>query len=174
MDAADVWAADGVITRAIGEEIRRVRRSIGWTRIHLADRMPTDIHIRTLAAYEQGARQVGLVRLVEICLTLGVAPSAVIGLALHRAEIDLQTVGMEVDLHAIVRDERPEFAALRTWARKRLHSAPDGIARLSHAVIAEMAVILGHDQPELIRMLSRFTPPAAPVRDAAPTNGSNP
>jgi hypothetical protein len=71
MDGADVWAADGMITRAIGEEICRVRRSIGWTRSQLVERMPTDIHIRTLAAYEQGARQCAIVRLVEICVALG-------------------------------------------------------------------------------------------------------
>jgi transcriptional regulator with XRE-family HTH domain len=91
MDVADAWAADRMITRAIGEEIRRVRRSLGWTRSQLAERMPTDIHIRTLAAYEQSARQCAIVRLVEICVALGVAPSTLLGLAPHRAEIDLQT-----------------------------------------------------------------------------------
>jgi transcriptional regulator with XRE-family HTH domain len=165
MDAADLWAADGLITRAIGEEIRRVRESAGWTRSQLVERMPTDIHIRTLAAYEQGSRQCAVVRLVEICLVLGVAPEALLGLALHRAEIDLQTLGIEVDLHAVMRDEQAELAPLRSWACKRLQGASKGagIAHLNYAAIQEMAILLDFTRSELIRHLSRFTPQAAPL-----------
>lgn len=164
MHAVDLWAADGIITRAIGEEIRKARRSMGWTRLQLAERMPTDIHIRTLAAYEQGARQCAIVRLVEICLALGVAPTSLLGLALRRAEVDLQTIGMEVDLHAVIHDEQAELEPLRNWARKQLQSKPDGpgVARLNHSVIEGMALLLDFTRSELIQHLSRFTPRVAP------------
>lgn len=163
MDAADVWAADGLITRAIGDEIRRARHSAGWSRAELAARMPTDVHVRTIAAYEQGERQCAIPRLVELCLVLGVVPSELLQLALYRVELLLPHVELQVDLRALIRDDREGFGRLRDWARKRLErdARGSGVARLNHAVVDEMAVWLDYSRPALLQYLSAFRPRAA-------------
>ena len=150
----------GLITRALGEELQRARRQVGWTRAQLVQRMPSAIHIRTLATYEQGVRQCTVARLVEICHTLGVAATDVLGLALQRAEIDLQSIGLQIDLREVVRDDQAELESLREWANKRLADDPEGsgVIRLNRAVIGEMAILLGYTRSELVRHLARFTP----------------
>jgi len=168
VDVTDVGATDGAITRALGEELRRVRHQAGLSRAELVDQMSSDIHVRTLATYEQGARQCTVVRLVEICRTLGVAAPDVLWLALQRAELDLETTGLQVDLRAVIRDERVEFGPLRRWAHKRLERDPDGqgIARLNRAVVQEIAIFLDYSWQELVRYLLKFSPQTAP-RDSS-------
>ncbi len=40
--------SDKVISRAIGEELRRAREALGWSRGHLVSRLPSGIGDRTL------------------------------------------------------------------------------------------------------------------------------
>jgi transcriptional regulator with XRE-family HTH domain len=155
--------ADRAITKAIGEQLRRVREDVGWSQSELAARIPSGLHVKTLATYEQGVRQCSVVRLVEICRTLGVAAPDLLGLALQHAEIDLQTVGLQVDLHAVVRDTRGELRPLRKWARNRLAINPaSGIARLDQNVVQEMAAFAGFALSDLVRYLEMFAPRSSP------------
>jgi transcriptional regulator with XRE-family HTH domain len=155
---------DGVLTRALGEELRRVRHSVGWTRAELVSRMPSEIHSRTLATYEQGVRQCTVARLVEICHVLGVAAPDVLGLALQRAQVDLQAVSLQVDLRAVLRDQRPELIPLRRWAEKRLESEKEssGVVRLQRAAVQEIAILLGYSMSILTRYLAGFAPQRSP------------
>lgn len=154
----------GIITRALGDEIRRVRDHNGWTRAELVDRMASDIHVQTLATYEQGVRQCTVVRLIEICRALGVAAPDVLGLALQRAELDLKLIGVRVDVRAIARDERNEYAAIQDWAGRRLSVDQDGagVVYLDRTAIREMAVILGYTEEQLYAYLVKFIPDYAP------------
>src|SRR6266566_5818635 len=100
---------DQAIVRAVGEELRRARACVGWTRPELIRRMRTQIPVNTYAGYEQGIRQCSIPRLVEICEALGVTVPELLGLALQRLELDLDRSGILIDLHKIVGDEREEL-----------------------------------------------------------------
>lgn len=148
------------IAGAIGQEIRRARSAIGWTRTDLVERLDSDIHIQTVAGYEQGVRHCTVARLVEICRALGVPAPELLALALQRAEIDLETTELRVDLHAIVRDEQPELTALRAWAHHRLRDDAEGTGtvKLEPAAIEIMADFCQMSHSALLRHLSAFTP----------------
>lgn len=167
MDVVHDEVIDRVITRTLGEELRRARENTGLSQADLAARMPSDPHAKTLASYEQGARQCTVVRLCEIARALGVSPMDLLARALVHADVDLQTVGMQVDLQALTNDPRPELRPLRRWARARLAIHPTvKLARLDGHVIQEMAVIFGTTLTDLVSTLAKFTPnPGAAEND---------
>jgi transcriptional regulator with XRE-family HTH domain len=156
-------AGDGDVIRALGEELRRARSGAGMTQADLVNLMPSEIHVQTLATYERGIRQCSIGRFIEICRALGVAAPDVLHLAMQKAqqEADLRIIGVQVDLHAIVRDKQPGLRPpLRQWARNRLttDSSGSGIARLDWIAIQELATLVGLPSAELVQQLVRFTP----------------
>lgn len=156
---------DEVVARALGEELRRARESLSCTRDQLVDRMTSEIQPRTLASYEHGSRQCTVVRLVEICQALRTPAPELLGIALQRAEIDLDNVFLQVDLHALTRDDRDELVQLRAWANKRLANNPDTrVAVLKWDVIQEMAIFLDCTRSQLVGYLTMFTPPGTRIR----------
>jgi transcriptional regulator with XRE-family HTH domain len=157
---ADEDGAQRTITRALGDELRRVRDGQGLTRAEVAKRMSTDISIQTLANYEHGIRQCAIPRLVEICDALGVPVTDLIGLALQRAGIGIYSSSIQVDLHAVA-DGKDAQPSLRTWARHRLAEDPKvGVFRLEQAVIQEFAALSGLSRVKFVKHLLMFTPPA--------------
>jgi transcriptional regulator with XRE-family HTH domain len=165
-EVQDDAVAEGAITRALGEELRRARDSVGWTRAELVERAPSDLQVRTYATYEHGSRQCTVTRFVEICAALGVSAPDVLELALQRAEVHLETIGLQVDLRALLDAEQSELEPLRRWATNRLRANTDrsGVARLTTAVLQEMAVCLDLTRAQLVRYLVRFTPQAVARR----------
>jgi transcriptional regulator with XRE-family HTH domain len=159
VDTAYEGVADRAFTRALGEELRRARERVGWSQTDLVAQMPSRLHVKTLATYEQGIRQCTVVRLLEICRTLGVRAPDILGRAMLHAEIDVRTSGsLDVDLDAVLRETRAEFRPLRRWARHRLASHPvAGIARLDGSTIQEMAAFIGISADNLVRQLEMFT-----------------
>jgi transcriptional regulator with XRE-family HTH domain len=150
---------DEVMARALGEELRRAREAVGWTREELVDRMISEIQPRTLASYEHGSRQCTVVRLVDVCRALRVPAPELLGIALQRAEVDLDNVCLQVDLPALVRDGREELAPLRTWAKRRLDNDPGSrVAVLKWDVVQEMAIFFDYTRSQLVRYLMIFTP----------------
>jgi transcriptional regulator with XRE-family HTH domain len=81
--------SDKMISRAIGEELRRARETLGWSRGQLVARLPSGIGDRTLLSYEHGTRHLTTLRLVELCRALGVAAPTLLNQALQRARIHL-------------------------------------------------------------------------------------
>lgn len=158
--------ADQAISKALGEELRRVRDTVGLTRAEVVERATADIHARTYATYEHGTRQCTVARLVDICAALGVGAPEVLELALQRARLHLQTIGLQVDLHAVLRDTSAELKGLRSWAHNRLAANLDspGIARLTVPALQELAVCVGISRTELVRQLITFTPGAVRPR----------
>jgi len=86
MEAED--SADRAIVRAIGDELRRARGSVGWTRPELIKQMQTQMPVNTYAGYEQGIRLCSIPRLVEICEALGTSAPELLDLALQRRAFD--------------------------------------------------------------------------------------
>jgi transcriptional regulator with XRE-family HTH domain len=159
MDAIRDEMIDQVIARTLGEELKRARENLGLSQTELAARMPSDLHPKTLASYEQGVRQCTVVRLCEIARALNTSANDLLAKALLHAEIDLQTARMHVDLQALINDTRPELRLLRRWARTRLTVYPTTtVASLEGNAVQEMAVMLGTTITSLFDTLLNFAP----------------
>lgn len=159
---------DSRIILAIGEELRRARDSLGWSRAELVKRLSPTVPVNTYACYEKGIRQCSIPRLVEICRALGVAASELLGLALQRARVDLQTAGVQVDLHKVLDDDQEGLEPLRRWARNRLETdlVGRGVAWLEWDLIKELAMFFDVAGPDLVNRLMAFTPEVTPTSTA--------
>lgn len=158
-------ATDTAARQAIGEELRRARDTIGWTRAEMAERLPFDIHVQTLAAYERGIIQVPVSKMILMCGAMGVSAPDLLAWAMQRAGIDLATTGLQVDLHAVVNDKKADLLPLRRWARQCLQDDPGaGIARLDWPAVQAMARLFGAERDEFIQTLVLFTPRPVPKR----------
>jgi transcriptional regulator with XRE-family HTH domain len=146
------------VARAIGEELRRARDARGWTRAQVVALLPSGIGERTLLSYEHGTRQLSVLRLLELCDALGVTASSVLSLALQRARLLLENLALQIDLHAVLNDQRPQDPPLAQWASNKLGRHPDGIVELVPAAVLELADFMGYDQSDLAARLSRFAP----------------
>lgn len=148
---------DKVLARALGEEIRIAREANGWTRLQMVERLPSQIGDRTLLSYEHGLRHLTVIRLIELCRELGEEAPAMLNRALRRAH-ELRTVSLKVDLDAVRRDQRSEFAPVRRWAIKKLRDDPDSAKiKLPPSAVRELAGLLGYSQFTLADYLARFS-----------------
>lgn len=154
--------SDKALARVLGQEIRRAREARGWTRAELVEQLPSGIGERTLLSYEYGARGLTVIRLVEICRTLGTAAAELLGRALEKAR-DLRSFSIQVDLHAIIRDHRSEFAEVRSWARRRLDENPNTEVNLTPATVHEMAIFLDLSHIVLATYLFEFAADGPPT-----------
>jgi transcriptional regulator with XRE-family HTH domain len=155
----DVSAFDTIFTEALGAELRRQRDRNNFTQAELAGAVG-GIHAQTLATYEQGTRRPTVARFVEICSRLQVDPSQVLADALLHADVELSKVTIEVDLAAVVKDNRSGYTAVRSWATRRLsrHPGESAIQQFSTGALQEIAVVLGYADDELLRYLAAFSP----------------
>jgi transcriptional regulator with XRE-family HTH domain len=80
-------AAHRYVSRALGEELRRRREALGWSRARLVACMPSGIKGRTLLSYEDGTRQLTVVRLLELCRCLDVPAPVFLTDALRNARV---------------------------------------------------------------------------------------
>lgn len=159
--------AELTIPVALGAELRRARDTLGWTRAELARRAPFGIHVQTLAGYERGTVQCSAMRFSELCQVMGVPAPDLFAWAMQRAKVDLETIGMQLDLYAIHRDSgKPELLPLRRWARHKLNADSDGsgIARVTWSAIGEMAAAFRLERAVLVDHLVSYTPRPAPLR----------
>jgi transcriptional regulator with XRE-family HTH domain len=60
-----------------GENVRRLRRKIGWSQEQLAE--ACNLHRTYIGSIERGERNVSLHNIVKIALALGVKPANLIG-----------------------------------------------------------------------------------------------
>jgi hypothetical protein len=136
--------SDKVISRALGEELRRTREACGWSRMQLVSRLPSGIGDRTLLSYEHGARHLTLLRLIEICRAMGVDSAMLRSRALQRARIHMETMNFQVDLRELLRDcnTNSKFRPMIQWARNTLNEDPEGIVEV------QPAAALGTDDPQ--------------------------
>lgn len=164
MDVTSSETIDQVITKALGEEIRHARQELGLSQAQLVELMPSKLHPKTLASYEQGARECTVARFCEITRALNESATDLLERALMRTEVDLQTADIRVDIQALVERTRPEVRTVRDWPKERLvayHWAKARLAaypgakivRLSGDMLREMAVIFGIPVSDLIDQL---------------------
>lgn len=150
--------AEKTISRAIGEELRRAREALGWSRGHLVSLLPSGIGDRTLLSYEHGTRHLTVLRLVELSRALGVAAPTLLNQALQRARIHLQNLVLLIDLKHLLNDRNEKFRPMHQWARNKLNEHPEGVVEVSPASVRELAAFVGCTYSELATYLSRFLP----------------
>jgi hypothetical protein len=120
--------------------------------------LPSEIGDRTLLSYEHGARQVTVLRLIELSQALGVPVTVLLGEALQRARLHLQNLVLRVDLRQLLQDDNNNYRPLLPWARNRLYRAVDGVVEVSPSGVSELAALLGRTHSELAAYLARFVP----------------
>ncbi|CCH28531.1 helix-turn-helix transcriptional regulator [Actinosynnema sp. NPDC047251] len=142
--------------RVLGDELRSLRKQRGWTRKELNRRLQSEISLQTLATYELGTRQCSVVRLVEICVALGVPAHQVLARVHDRVFGDAPAGHLSVDLAAVVADTRPQLLPLRRWAQGRLNQLTPGQAAEVHLdlpALEYMAQLCRLSTVDLIRIL---------------------
>ncbi|WP_216206974.1 helix-turn-helix domain-containing protein [Amycolatopsis aidingensis] len=123
--------------RALGDELRRLRRRREWTRKDLQKRLRSNISLQTLATYELGTRHCSVVRLIELCLALDEQPETLIA-KVHRRVFPDNPGCIRVSLTHVVADSQPELLPLRRWAENQLRQhKPSG----SDEVLLSLAAI---------------------------------
>lgn len=150
--------SEKVISRAIGEELRRAREALGWSRGHLVSLLPSGIGDRTLLSYEHGTRHLTALRFIELCRALSVAPPTLLNQALQRARIHLQNLVLLVNLRHLLNDRNEKFRPMHQWARNKLNENPDGVVEVLPSSVRELATFVGCGYSELAGWLARFLP----------------
>jgi hypothetical protein len=150
--------SDKMICRAVGEELRRTREALGWSRARLVRLLPSGIGDRTLLSYEHGSRHCTVVRLIEITRAMEVDTTILLSRALQRARIHVETMTLHVDLRKLLRDKNANFRPMFQWARNALNEHPDGVACVEPAVVRHLALFTGCSHRDLANYLTRFTP----------------
>lgn len=152
--------SDKIISRAIGEELRRAREACGWSRAQLVARLPSEIGDRTLLSYEHGTRHLTLIRFIEICRAMGVDSAALHSRALQRARLHLETMNLHIDLWALLRDcnDNTAFRPMIQWARNSLNEHPEGVMEIPPVVVRNLALFVGCPRQDLANYLAQFVP----------------
>ncbi len=156
------------ITRAVGEELRRVREARGWSRTQLVKRLPSGIGDPTLLSYEHGVRPLTLTRLTELAKALEVEPATIVTRGVQRARLLLDRALLHVDLRALLNHDglgRGKFRPMNQWARNALNENPRGVVEVDAKVVRHLALFTGCSHQELAEYLAKFTPPPGDIDD---------
>ncbi|MGH3621206.1 MAG: helix-turn-helix domain-containing protein [Sciscionella sp.] len=143
------------VARALGHELGRIRKSLGWTRKKLLTEMRNDISSQTLATYEQGTRAISVARLIAVCAALGVWPGDVLDHA-YREVLSGPSRHARISLDALATTSIPLLQPLRGWAAIRARdSSPGHTAELplNDETLTSMADLCGTDRDQLTAAL---------------------
>jgi transcriptional regulator with XRE-family HTH domain len=157
-----------VISRTLGEELRRAREAKGWTRAQMVGLLPSGIGDRTLLSYEHGTRHLSVLRLVELSHALGNSAPSLLNQALQRARVHLQNLVLQIDLRLLLTDKSDAFRPMFQWARNKLNESEDGVVELAPSSVAELADFVGCTHRELANWLAQFIPDELPEETDQP------
>jgi len=138
---------------ALGVELRRARERNGWTRGVLSSRLPFDVAVPTIGAWEQGTRGISAERLVQVCDTLGNPVEDVIA----RARARVVPRGIALDLTAAAQTNRPRLHPVRAWARCWILEHPDkpAVVALDRAAVSWLARLCATNPAGLVHGLAQ-------------------
>jgi transcriptional regulator with XRE-family HTH domain len=153
-----VEVSEEVLSRALGQELRRAREAHGWSRDQLCRLMPSGVGDRTVLSYEHGTRHMTVLRFLEVCRALEVSPPDVLGAALQRVRAHLDTLPLRVDVRRLLADETVAFRPLVQWGRNKLVQHPGGVVEVAPAAVDELAAFLGCSRRDLAHHFARFVP----------------
>jgi len=148
--------------RALGDELRKLRRKRNWTRKDLNARLQSEISLQTLATYELGTRQCSVVRLVELCIAMDELPQNLIA-RVHRRVFADEPGRVRLDLGRIAADDQSELLPLRRWAKERLANTATVEFQLDLAALDRMAELCGLASTDLLARLRAISGIRSPV-----------
>jgi len=134
--------------RAVGQELRALRRSRKLSLRKLLPLLPSDITPQTVAAYEQGVRNCSVTRFAELCRALGEPPHLVLARVeqrVHPTEPLREDAGaVTLNLTHVVVFSDPRLLPLRRWAAELLREDPERThATLTPSALAALAELCG-------------------------------
>lgn len=156
---------DAGVDQVLGNELRRRREELRWSREQLCARLPSGICVQTLSGYEHGKRAISVRRLWELCASLGCLPHEVLAVVDRRvagehalpgdSSTPAAAVSVELIRLATVRD--PRLAPLRRWARASIQHQPHGRSTvvLTTTAMAQIEVLCHVSAAELVVSLHR-------------------
>ncbi len=121
----------------------------------MVKRVEFELHVQTLATYEQGTRQCTLGRFVAICQALGVSALDVLKDAMEQTEVPPHKLVCAVDLRVIMAGIDPELEPLRRWARNRLIAdSKTPVVPLEPDEVATLAMFCGLSHEDFFQRLT--------------------
>jgi transcriptional regulator with XRE-family HTH domain len=152
--------SNSTFRRVLGDELRRARKSRGWTRKELRARLPHDLSVQTLATYELGTRSCSAERLYELCETMGVFTHDVLARVRERLTGQDDQGRLVLDLDRVLRDKQRELLPLRRWAKERLSEAGQAAVKLEPFALDQLAELCGLQRGDLIERLGFLVSPS--------------
>lgn len=155
-DTAADPIARGQYLQLLGEELRDLRKSRGCSREDLGQRLEIPASPQTIATYELGTRQCGVVRLVELCRALDGHAHELMLRAYERTVVDAHSGPFRLDLADVLAANQLASTPLGKWARsvvgEEFHgrSCQVGLSRPALDLLAELC---GISRSDLLRML---------------------
>jgi transcriptional regulator with XRE-family HTH domain len=144
--------------RALGNELRKVRKDRGWTRQQLLPQLPFKISSQTLATWELATRHITVGRLLELTEALGVHLFDVLTPALA-ALTDGSAEAITLDLDQVARTRAALLQPLSRWARERLAADPyrrPNVVVIGPDALPWLAVLCQSTTLDLAQQLQRF------------------
>jgi transcriptional regulator with XRE-family HTH domain len=145
----DVEAA--AFLTAFGDELRRARERLGWSREDLVAASGVSVAVSTVAAQELGVRNVTAFELSRYCRALGIESDAVFDEA-HRRVLGSSTF-VHVDLTALA---YADTGGLRMWAQSHIAGLPadaETTVLLTDSSFDDMASQSGMSRADLVHTL---------------------
>ncbi|MGH3620897.1 MAG: XRE family transcriptional regulator [Sciscionella sp.] len=151
---------DESIDQALGNELRRRREELRWSREQLCAQLPSGICVQTLCSYEHGKRAISIRRLWELCASLDCRPHDVLAVVHRRVagehalagdgSTPAAAVSVELTRLATVRD--PRLAPLRRWAHASIQHGRSTVV-LTTTAMAQIEVLCAMTAAELVASL---------------------
>ncbi|WP_329056215.1 helix-turn-helix domain-containing protein [Amycolatopsis sp. NBC_01488] len=146
---------DQAYRRCLGNELRLLRRSRGYTRQQLVDRLGSLIAVQTLATYELGTRHCSVVRLAQVCGALGEDAPTLLARVSQRMASGTPWV-VTVDLRAVSADRSPALRGLRRWAWALVRQGGLAYRELHEEALRPLSVLTGRSVEDLRTKLDTF------------------
>ncbi|UKD50720.1 helix-turn-helix domain-containing protein (plasmid) [Amycolatopsis sp. FU40] len=151
--------------RVLGDELRKLRRSRGWTRKELNAHLESEISLQTLATYELGTRQCSVVRLVELCMAMDELPHDLLAKVHSRVYSEpIPEDVVRLDVAALLGDPDDDgpLAPLHRWARGRADlDAGRAEIDLQPETVESLAQVCDVSVAELLWRLRPYAPLAS-------------
>lgn len=151
MTIATSRIAQNLLAKALGNELREMRRALGWTRKVLTGHLGRGVSTQTIATWELGTRQISVSSLFDVCGAMKVRPSDFLAVVEDRC--DSWRDQITVDLRDLAVHGPPELAPARRWAHAKLR--PDGPTkvRLIPEAVQILAELCGIELSEMEYLL---------------------
>ncbi len=158
----------------LGDELRTVRESWGWSRGDLRARLGFDLSLGTIGGWERGKRQCSALRVWQLCEGMEISIADLLARVVARMT-DQERGAVTIDLVATIGSRAPGLVPLQAWARAQRDTDPTESRRtalLGVAAQEQMALLCEVPVVEFTARLRRAglvyrSQPASPTPDEA-------